>query len=174
MSMNMHRTVKLFRFGPGTITMIVGLIAVLIWQVFLPQKVKVERQIVTEPSIASSAAPSVSALITWKAELAITKEQLIRLQRIQADEKKKLAPLEKEIDHFYGEFNSLVEQNKDHPLSLNAIKEASRIVSALSFKKRQIINDYSEAGLAILTPEQTSLANSMAKRTKHLIGRRQK
>jgi hypothetical protein len=172
--MNMHRTIKLFRFGPGTAITLIGLIAVLIWQVFLPQKVKVERQIVSEPSIANSAAPSVSNLLTWKEELAITKEQLIGLQRLQADEKNKLAPLEKEIDHFYGEFNSLVEKHKDHPVSLNAIKEASRIVSALSFKKRQIINEYSEAGLAILSPEQTSLANSMAKRTKHLIGRRQK
>lgn len=156
-----------FGFGTGTVFMLVILAAVVGWQSLWPHKVKIEREILSQTSNSSTAQPRVSDLLKRREVLKISNKQAVQLRELEAGEKQKLVQLEKEIDNFYRHFNTLVQQTKERPVPIAAIKEAGGTISALSIKKRQIISHYCQAGLSVLTPYQKNLAEETAERMRN-------
>lgn len=150
-------------FGPGTVLMLVAVFAIVCWQYLFPEKVKVQREIVSNTSIEPIAEPGLADLINWKARLKINTKQLIELKNLEVEEEKKLIALDKEIKGFYSDFNCFVAAGKSNSITIADIKQASSPISSLSAKKRHIMRHYAQAGLAIIDREQRSLAYKLAR-----------
>ncbi len=154
--------IKKKNFGAGTFFMLLGLGIIACGQLLWPPKVKVEHEIIPSVIEIQTGEASISELLKCKNLLNLSDKQIVRLKELETDENKQLEPLENEIAKFYEDFNGFVHAKREKATSLPAIKEAAGVISLLSSRKRQIMADYSEKGLSLLSRQQRNLAERLA------------
>ncbi len=140
--------------GPATMAMILGLIVVAGWKILMPPKVTIERRVAASGQSHSERSVSLSQLLSWSAELELTKSQRQSLAKLSEEQKAKLAPVMNGITKAVREFNEFAERHNRDGASLTELQEKGTRMSVLSKQKREIEREFAQEGLASLTHEQ--------------------
>jgi Spy/CpxP family protein refolding chaperone len=136
--------------------MLIGIACFVTWQVFLPSKVQIERQVESSGTRPIARNPSITDILSWNEQLELTTTQETELHEMSRREQTELKPLLGEINTAMTEFDKQTKRLKTQ--SLIEIQSAARPVSELSFNKRQLEQSYAARAISLLTPSQRAKA----------------
>jgi hypothetical protein len=147
-------------FGPGTIITVFVAVLIVAWQLSMPPKVHIEREIVPG-SISITRKPSAEQLLNWDTQLHLSEAQRKKLQHVFAEERLALAPVNADIDIQLKKFNEFAARRK--PASLTDIASYRKPLSELSQRKRAIEHTFEQQGTNLLDADQQAIAQRLYK-----------
>jgi hypothetical protein len=141
--------------GPSTAAIIVGLIALSGLRDLMPRQATLERHVSSRRQTVLLRKTSVSHLLCWASKLRLSPEQTKLLQVLSAKQQQTLAPVEADLNAATQNFEKLRARNS---ISLVEIQTAAEPLSALSTKKRMILQDFAQQGNSLLRKDQSEQA----------------
>lgn len=148
--------------GAGTAAMLIAVIAIVASQLLFPPKVTIERRI--EPStieMKMQRKPTPANLLSWSAELALTKTQTTKLEKLIELQGQSLAPIEESLKQQTAEFELYMSKQAEQPVALTDIQLHAKPLSDLSFEKRQVEDSFAQQGRAVLSHAQRGIAEAL-------------
>lgn len=105
--------------------------------------------------------PSITFLLSEMDEIQLAYEQVASIRELQANAKKEVLPIDKELRIRQKEFDEFMSSHKKKRLSMEEILREAKPVSETGSIKRAVVDRYAKLAQALLTDEQKTEAISL-------------
>jgi hypothetical protein len=159
---NLNKRSRTRFIGTGTTAMIIGIACFTSWHLFRPtNKVQIERHVEGAGGNQTARIPSITLMLAKGEDLELSGKQKTELEEMLKLEQIELKPLEADINSAMNEFNKQASSRNNQ--SLIQIQSEAKPISALSFKKRCLEQDYAARAMGVLEPSQRAKALAFAR-----------